>query len=86
MDILFEAIGELLSELYGWIVTSERVPRGVRTALVLVLTVPLSVLMVFCTVGSIRKSSMTGTIFCGLCLLGFSLIGIFLLRRIWKRR
>ena len=41
MDILFEAIGELLSELYGWIVNSERVssPSGVSSFLPLAVPV-----------------------------------------------
>ena len=85
MEILFEVIGAVLEELFGLTLESGRVPRVIKTVLVGLLCVPLSVICILILISGIRESDSAKALAGGLIAALMLTTGGILTRRIWKR-
>ena len=84
MEILVELILELIGSIWGDAVNSERLPRVVRTVLILIFFIPLIVLALILVIGWLKAGNAPAGFF-GLIVLLFFLIGLLvLLRRTWR--
>ena len=84
MDFFVELIMELIGAVWDEAVRDEKLPRIVRTVLILLLFIPVIVLALILATGWMRGGNAAGGIV-GLCVVLLFLIGlIVLLRRTWR--
>ncbi|MBR6107952.1 MAG: hypothetical protein IKQ39_08090 [Oscillospiraceae bacterium] len=85
MDFLVEFIMELLGEIMGEAIGSPRVPKVIRSVLICLLCVPLTILFLILLAGEIRDRNTAGSIFTALVIVIMTAMAVALLRRVWKR-
>lgn len=81
MEIVFEVIGELVGAVLEWFLESERVPKGVRIALICLLDGAIIALLILIL---IRSESVAISIIIGLLLVLFLYGGIKAIRKVLK--
>lgn len=84
MDFLVELIMEVIGAVWDEAIKDEKIPRVVRTVLILILFIPVIVLALILAIGWMREGNAPGGIV-GLGVVLLFLIGlIVLMRRTWR--